>query len=612
MTAFATSTFLTGSDLLNPPSLRLLSPLSPARLFALHSNGPTNRNGTNSRRNGAPRPSHYNNGPTSNPIPNPLPNNDNFISTENYSEHQDEIFFQGLSYPADVLEWCSTNPPSWNITNKLSQLRPSSEDPRATATPFSAQGMSTRICSGDHDFYTPRVEPAFVDTFRMSSPYINAHQGLVFVVHIPGALLEEELFASVMEDIALMSVVGIKLILVLGPEAQVNRRLAQENIKSKFVDGIRVTNQRALQIVKEVAGSMRFEVEAQLSRGVINMPSAGRVSIVSGSFYSAQPVGVIDGEDFGYTGKVRRIDAEALSMRLDQGDIIVIPNVGSSPSGQHFNCMSEEVAAECAGQLGAEKLIFMGNGETLYDKRSDHTIPNLTLKSAARFLRIKQNELPRHFRNAMTCSVQALQKGVRRAHILNRFLNGVLLMEVFHRDGVGLMVSRDLYEGFRKARLTDLNGLEEIIKPLEEQGILKERSRTTLERDIGQFVVIERDGMIIACMSLSQIENEPTWAELGCLAVHRDYRKLGKGDAMLGFTERMAYDMGVRNLIILSTQSFDWFKERGFSEVSVDDMPKSRQAQYDKTRNSKIFHKLLLGSRAVRYIIPSNFFGYRL
>lgn len=405
-----------------------------------------------------------------------------------------------------------------------------------------------------------------------------------------------------MEDIALMRVVGIKLVLVLGPQMQVDRRLAAENITSRFVDGTRVTDARTLQIVMEMAGSMRFEVEATLGRGVTNMPSASRISIVSGSFYSAQPVGIIDGEDFGFTGKVRRIDIESMRRRLDQGDIVVVPNVGSSPSGQHFNCCSEEVAAECAGQLQAEKLIFMGNGETLYDKRTDHTIPNLTLKSAARFLRLRSKELSRNFKKSLQASVFALERGVRRAHILNRFLNGVLLMEVFHRDGVGLMISRDLYEGFRRARLSDLNGLEEIIKPLEDQGILKRRSRTTLERDIDQFVVIERDGMIIACMSLAVVPEESTWAELGCLAVHPKYRKLGKGDAMLGFTERMAFEMGVRHLIILSTQSFDWFRERGFKEVSVEDLPAGRQEKYDRTRKSKIFHKLLEGSRAVRKI----------
>lgn len=518
-------------------------------------------------------------------------------------DEQDEIFFQGLSYPAEVLEWCTTNPPVWDLNNKLKTLIPddkNTDSSHFTKSPFSAGGVSTRICNGEHELYAPRVEQKFVDTFRMSSPYIHAHQGLIFVIHIPGALLTERLFASVMEDIALMRVVGIKLVLVLGPQLQVDRRLANEGIRSKFIDGVRVTDQRTLQIVMEVAGSMRFEVEATLAKGVRNMPSDSRISVVSGSFYSAQPVGVIDGEDFGYTGKVRKLNVDGIRQRLGQGDIILIPNVASSPSGQHFNCKSEEVAAACAAELQAEKLIFMASGETLYDKRTDHTIPNLTLKSAARFLRLRSRELPPSLRSTLRASVHALEKGVKRAHILNRYLNGVLLMEVFHRDGVGLMISRDLYEGFRRAKLSDLSGLEEIIKPLEESGILKKRERPMLERDIDQFVVIERDGMIIACMSLTMIPGEPTWAEMGCLAVHPKYRKMGKGDAMLAFTERLAFDLGVRNLIILSTQSFDWFRERGFAEVSVEDVPAQRQKKYDRSRKSKIFHKSLEGSRAVR------------
>lgn len=499
-----------------------------------------------------------------------------------FEEEEDEIFFDGLSYPAEVLEWCST------ITSEKGEKGCfDSNSPR-------------RICNGDHDFFVPRVEQEFVNTFRMSSPYINAHQGLVFVIHIPGILMEERLFSSIMEDIALMRVVGIKLVLVIGPQAQVDRRLRQEGIESQHVNGIRVTDAKALQIIKELAGSMRFEVESTLSRGVVNMPSDSRIDIVSGSFYSAQPVGIIDGQDFGFTGKVRRIDVDSIQRRLDQGDIIIIPNIGTSPSGQMFNCKSEEVASQCAAQLSAEKLIFMGSGESLYDKRTDHTIPNLTMKSAARFLRLRQKQLPPHFQLALGCSVKALEKGVRRAHILNRYLDGVLLMEVFHRDGVGLMISRDLYEGFRRARLSDVSGLKAIIKPLEDAGILKSRSRTNIEREIDTYVVIERDGMIIACVSLSLMDDEPKWAELGCLAVHGDYRKLGKGDAMLGFTERMAYDLGVRNLFILSTQSFDWFHERGFSQLPVDALPASRKMKYDRTRNSKIFHKVLEGSRAVR------------
>lgn len=489
----------------------------------------------------------------------------------------DEVYLNHYNYPVGALDWCTTSDPA--VFNEQS----------SSANAF----QSERLCADDDRITSTRMEPTFVNTFRMSSPYIHAHQGQIFVIHIPGELINEPLFASVMEDIALMRVVGIKLVLVLGPHALVAQRLKDERIEPQYVNGIRVTDAHTFRIVKELAGSMRFEVECALAKGVTNMPSNSRISVLSGNFFSAQPVGIIDGEDFGYTGKVRRVDTDSIHRRLADGDILLLSNIASSPSGQQFNCKAEEVAAHCAAALKAEKLIFMGDGDTLYDRRSGHPVSNLTLKTASAYLQFGATKLPSKFRMAMRCSVSALERGVMRAHILNRHTDGVLLMEAFHRDGAGLMISRDLYEGFRLANLKDVNGVREIIQPLEDQGILKKRSCAMLERDIGKFVVIERDGMIIACLSLTVIEDNHTWAELGCVAVHPEYRKLGKGNAMLTFTERMAFGRGVRNLFVLSTQSFDWFYERGFKEVSVNDLPKSRQAAYDCNRRSKIFHKLL-------------------
>ncbi|CAN8066540.1 unnamed protein product [Agarophyton chilense] len=563
------------------PGLRCVAPAAPAAFYACASlNGLGNGNG---HAGSISSPSEFSS--ASNPPSRSFPEGD-------------DIYFDGLSYPTQVLEWCTTNPEAFQPAPDQDSFSSQSHHTHHRDHDV-VDSLPDRICEGDHHVSASRVHQNFVNTFRMSSPYINAHQGLVFVIHLPGAMLHERLFSAVMEDIALMHVVGIKIVLVLGPQAQIDRRMKAEELPSYFIDGIRITDLRTLQLVKEAAGSMRFEVESTLGRGVKNMPSASRISIVSGSFYSAQPVGIINGQDFGYSGKVRRVDVEAINRRLQSGDIIIIPNVGFSPSGQMFNCRSEEVAAACASQMHAEKLIFMGSGETLFDIRTDHTIPNLSLKTAARFLRTRAHELPIPFRKALECSVDALKNGVRRAHLLNRLVDGALLMEIFHRDGVGLMISRDLYEGFRRANLADVSGLQEIIRPLEQQGILKPRSRRMLEQHIHEYVVIERDGMVIACLSLSQMEDDPEWAELGCLAVHHDYRKLGKGDAMLGFTERMAFNMGVRFLFILSTQSFDWFQERGFSEVTIEDLPPSRQAKYDKTRKSKVFLKVLEGSRAV-------------
>jgi amino-acid N-acetyltransferase len=552
----------------------------------------------------------------------------------------EELYFDGLSYPPHVLEWCRTDVGSALTAAAADEVEEIASGEPVAVAEEAAKGRLSRdphqdlgapsingssSVNRDAQLYgatldeplvesngcsdmdpctvlsvdARRVDKAFVSTFRMSSPYINAHTGRIFVVHIPGALTDEQLFGSVMEDIALMRIVGIKLVLVLGPRFQIERRLASEGFESHFVKGIRVTDDHTLQVVKEAAGSMLFEVEGKLARGVVNAPSLSRVSVVSGSFYIAQPLGVIDGDDFGYSGKVRRIDAEAVERRLNQGDIVILPNLGYSPTGQLFNCQSEEVAGACASALGAEKLIFMGNGESIYDKRIRKSIPNLTLSSAARFLELRAQDLPAQFRLSLQVSVRSLEKGVTRAHLLNRRVNGVLLMEVFHRDGVGLMISRDLYEGIRLARPQDVAGIEEIIKPLEQEGILVKRGRAGIEKAIDQYIVVERDGMIISCLSLSIMADNPSWGELGCFAVHPDYRKLGKGDAMLGFCERFALKKGVSRLFILSTVTFQWFLERGFMEVPIEDLPSSRQARYNKCRKSKIYVKLLEGSRAI-------------
>lgn len=494
-----------------------------------------------------------------------------------------ETYLDGLSYPPHELDWCTTSSNAFELVKK------------------GTDGTETCImdvCS-DTAMFRQRVDEGFVDTFRMSSPYINAHSGRVFVIHLPGALTEESLFGSVMEDVALMRTVGIKVVLVLGPYMQIERRFERAGKKPVLKNGVRVTDEFTLDIVKEAAGSMLFEVESKLSRGVVGSPGLSRISMVSGSFYTAQPVGVIDGDDFGYTGKVRRVDAESIVRRLDGGDIVIVPNLGYSPTGQLFNCQSEEVAGEIAQAVSAEKLIFMANGESIYSKRKKRPTPNLTLTSAQRFLELNQESLPLHFRRALQISVKALNKGVTRAHLLNRLIDGVLLMEVFHRDGVGLMISRDLYEGIRCARPKDVAGIENIIKPLEERGVLVKRGRAMIEKGIGNYIVVERDGMIIACLSLCAMADNDTWAELGCLAVHPDYRKQGKGDALLGYTERLAYGRGVRHLFILSTVTFQWFLERGFSEVAIDKLPESRRARYDHERNSKVYLKVLEGGRAV-------------
>jgi len=503
------------------------------------------------------------------------------------SENSDENDRFVIGYAVENLRWCSAK--TEVICGELESTQIEDYD-------YDEELCGTDAIQCGRRLMPRAMTPHFVDTFRMSAVYINLFRDTTFVIHIPGALAEEPLFESVMEDIATLSIIGIKIVLVLGPKRQIDKRISESNMEEVFHNGLRVTDAPMLRLIKEATGHLLFEVESKLSRGVVNVPTKNKINTVSGNFYSAQPVGVIDGKDLGFTGRVRKIDVEAIERRLNERDVVVLSNIAFSPSGESFNCQSESVAAACAAQLKAEKLIYLGGYEVLYDSATNAMVPNLPLRTAKMFFEDQGYELPANFKLRLGESISALSQGVRRAHILNRFVNGVLLMEIFHRDGVGIMVSRDLYEGVRSARLSDLPGIFEIIEPLMEAKVLVARSREQLEREIGNMIVAERDGMVIALAMLATYPSNPDIAELACFAVHPQYRRSGKGASLLSYVERTAYAMGIRRLFLLSTQSFAWFRERKFFEVSLDNLPECRRQKYNHERKSKVLMKEIVQS----------------
>jgi len=194
----------------------------------------------------------------------------------------------------------------------------------------------------------------------------------------------------------------------------------------------------------------------------------------------------------------------------------------------------------------------------------------------------------------MGWGMNALRAGVKRVHLISPY-DGALLQELYTRDGSGTMISGDLYDGIHNATVDDLNAIHEVITPLVEKGILVERTKAQLERDIDQYHVYTRDDLLIACGQLTYFENG--YAEFGCLVVNPLYRAKGRGDAMLGYLERLCVQNGATTMFVLSTQTMEWFCERGFDEVTVDRLPPSRQATYNHRRGSKIYMKRVHSER---------------
>ena len=423
-----------------------------------------------------------------------------------------------------------------------------------------------------------------VRLFRNSAPYMNAHRGKTFVIMFGGEAILSENFERLVQDIALLQNLGIRIIIVHGARPQIDERLSWRNIQAQFVDGVRITDKPTLECVKDAAGSLRSQIEALLTLGLPNSPMHGaRIRVCSGNLVIAKPIGVRNGIDFANTGSVRRIDVEGIQDQLNNGSIVLLSPMGYSPTGEVFNLSHEDVATQAAIAMKAHKLITLSELEGIYSE--DKLIRTIELDRLSSLLAAGQVHAESTCLSAMMAAVDS---GVQRAHCVSYHHNGAILKELFTRDGHGSLVMQTHYEQLRSATIDDVGGILKLIKPLEEAGILLNRSRERLENDIEQFMVIERDGMIIACAALHIFENDAT-GEIACVAIHRDYRGHNRGERLIDALKHKAILHGLKRVFVLTTVSSHWFLEQGFTEQSVDDLPPSKKDMYNYTRNSKVF-----------------------
>jgi len=435
------------------------------------------------------------------------------------------------------------------------------------------------------------MEPqkSFVSWFRDSSPYIHAHRNKTFVIFFGGEAVLADDFDHHVHDFALLNSLGIRLVLVHGIRPQIDQRLAKLDVPARFHNNLRITDDVALQCVKEAAGLVRVEIEALLSMGLANSPMAGaKIKVASGNFVIAKPIGVIDGIDYCHTGEVRRIDSAAIHQQLDQDNVVLISPVGYSPSGEIFNLSAEQVATAVSIALKAEKLILLTE-QSCCNPDNGEQIQQMTTAEADAFLQ-QYPDLSTGISLPLKAAMQSCQSGIDRVHLINRTIDGALLLELFSRDGIGTLISSTAFEELRPATLNDIGGILELIKPLEQQGKLAKRSREKIEMEIADYIVIERDGLIIGCTALHPVEQQPLGA-IACLAVHPDYQGSARGNRMLEYVYRKARQLGLKKLFVLSTQTMHWFIERGFLSSDISDLPDQLKALYNPQRNSKILCK---------------------
>lgn len=440
----------------------------------------------------------------------------------------------------------------------------------------------------------------YVSWFRHSSSYINAYRGKVFVILLPGEALAHENFHNIAHDITLLNSLGVKLVLVHGARPQIDQALQAAGLKAnlqgepsgKVHRPLRVTDIESLSHIKRVVGQMRIDIEAMFSMGLINSPMHGAdITICGGNFVVAKPYGVQNGIDYALTGEIRKVNTEAILAQLAANNIVLLSNLGYSATGEVFNLTAEEVAAETAIALNADKLLIYSKESGILDK-DGVAINKLSAEQAQKLIEEKSGRdgSDEALKN-LQLSVKACLATVLRSQVISYVDDGALLTELFTRDGVGTLITQENYEQTRAASIDDIGGIMDLIQPLEQEGALVHRSREKLEAEIQDFVVIEREGMIIACAALFKHGDES--AELACLATHSEYRNNSYGKVIFEYIEESAQDQGIKKLFVLTTKSPHWFLEKGFTEGSIDSLPAEKKNLYNFQRNSKVLEKKL-------------------
>ncbi|WP_286233815.1 amino-acid N-acetyltransferase [Thalassotalea sediminis] len=430
-------------------------------------------------------------------------------------------------------------------------------------------------------------ELSYVKWFRNAAPYINAHRGKTVVLMFGGEAVTHPNFANIIHDIALMRSLGMRLVVVHGARPQIEDRMARRSIERIIENNVRVTDAETLVAVKDATGSMRLHIEALLTMGLANSPMHGsQIRVSTGNFVIAKPMGVRDGVDYKYTGKVRRIDAEGIQQQLEYGSIVLLSPIGYSPTGEVFNLALEDVATQTAIALEADKLITFTEDEGLTDSEG-----KLIRSCSVRTVKTLLDENDCHVRQLLLRAIISCgENGVERCHCVSYQSDTALLQELFTRDGAGTLIAKDHKEQICTASIDDVGGIIELIAPLEQEGILVKRSRELLEVEIHRFTVIKKEDVIIACAALYPYK-EASAGEIACVAIHPDYRNGNRGERLMSELELRAKAKGLTSLFVLTTVSGHWFMEQGFIEQPLDKLPEGKKQMYNFQRKSQVLIK---------------------
>ncbi|CAJ1327654.1 unnamed protein product [Effrenium voratum] len=454
-----------------------------------------------------------------------------------------------------------------------------------------------------------QAEGDWISLFRNAAPYIASFRGGCVVVHLPSFILEDDMrdtFRGLMEDVAFCSLLGLQMVLVTSIEGRLWRRLRESEMPPSDGLGVKVGNglkgivmdEEAMRCAKQEAGFARVEVESAVTAGFekrnlsnkgLGSASAGlfsvrgAVSVISSTnFFTASPMGVRDGVDFMYAGVVRSVNSDLLQRQLQEGGIVSMTPLGSSPGGEVFYVSSEELAAKVASNLGAIKLVYITKGQCLVDTRQSRIIAGMQAHDARALLQMlesgegltsaeeRSSDWFCDFVRSLRLLVGSVSpKGVRRGHLVHAF-PGSLLQEFYTTDGSGTCVAQDVYQGLGCAALADAASILELLAA---DGHELQLEAVEASCAAGEFFVWRRDEVVLGCGQLVAHVSEGLVAELRHLSCAQG-TFVPNAPALFAYAERAAALKGARLLAVTEvqdTERIEWFAQRGFADPAAED-----------------------------------------
>jgi amino-acid N-acetyltransferase len=414
--------------------------------------------------------------------------------------------------------------------------------------------------------------------------YVPQFREKTFIIAVDGGIVPDENFANILLDIALLRSLNIRVVVVHGAAEQIQALAQKQNIQPSNLDGTGVTDAATLQLAIEAANRVMHEILGGLSANDLGAATTNAVITV--------PLGIIHGVDHLFTGKVERIDTTLLEPLLNQGIVPVVSPVGFSNEGKSYRINSDNVAVAVAIALKAVKLIFITSQDGLRYK--GRLIRHMVVTDLQKLLQPGSGGFELEMASKASHAAAACSAGVPRVHIVNGREDEALLAEVFSSEGIGTLIYANEYEQIRPARKKDIQAIQQLTKKVVEAEELVRRTHSEMERNLSEYYIFEIDKNPIACVALHVYPGRQK-GELASLYVDPSVGHQGIGRKLVRFIEDKAREMGLSELIALSTQAFTYFELKGgFVEGTVEDLPPARREKYHQSgRNSRVLIKQL-------------------